>query len=159
MKEVQKDIYAKAETVKKLGEKVAELTVFNVTNVGKIPNSRGLTEMRFNARNWIKSLLEQVGSDKDKIENITSPLDNEVLLDLKRAVSGKTNDVIVQIFSSGKQMDRDKICKDVNTLLENYNLNSSRETLIQYLKNNEIPTTELLPLIDRLDRFIKEKTL
>lgn len=179
IKEVKKDVYAKAETVKKLAEEIAELTAFNVTRVGRLA-SPDLTEKIFGVRNKIKSVLEMIGSDKNKTESITSQIDNTVLFDLKNDIVRKVRERIlkssppeeaticekaVKISPDGHkqcatlQVVCDDICEEVGGILKNYNLNNSREILIQCLEKKGVPKTEIIPLISRLDRFIKEKTL
>ncbi len=179
IEEIKKDVYAKAETVKKLAEEIAELTSFNISRVGRSAPP-DLTEKILEARNKIKSVLEMIGSDKNKIENITSEINSTVLFDLKCDIVRKVRERIlksnpteeatlcekaVKIFPDGHkqyatlQIVCEDICKEVDDILKNYNLNSSRGALTQHLETNSVPTAEIIPLIDRLERFIKEKTI
>lgn len=178
MKEVKKDVYAKAETVKELGEEIAELSAFNVTAVGRFAPP-DLTEEILRVRNKIKSVLEMIGSDKNKIESITSQIDNTVLSDLKDDIARKVRDRILKSSPTEQATICEKavkivnghhvhatlqvlcvrICEEVDGILKDYNLNNSGEILIQCLEKKGVPITEIIPLINRLDKFIKEKTL
>jgi hypothetical protein len=73
IKEVKKEIYAKADTVRSLGEEVAELTAFNVTRVGRFAGP-DLQQRMIEARDKIKKLLENLGSSDAKITAISKEI-------------------------------------------------------------------------------------
>ncbi len=154
LKEVQKDIYAKAETVKTMGEEIAELTAFNVTSIGRFA-SDDLDEKMLEARDRIKEILQKIGSDKAKVERISTQIENMVLRDLKRKVESEVAQITHTIQTNGKQINRDKIHNKVKELLEDYD----RSSLVDYLKEQEIYSEAFSPLLNRLDKFIKDKKL
>ena len=73
IKEVRNDVFAKAETVKTLGEEIADLTAFNVTRVGRFAGP-DLQQKMIEARNRIKQLLQSLGSSDEKIATILNKL-------------------------------------------------------------------------------------
>lgn len=154
IREVKKDIYAKAETVKRLGEEVAELTAFNVTRVGRFAGE-DLQQKMIEARDRIKRLLESLGSDETKIDTISRQIEDMVLHDLKNNVLRETERITGQALTSGKQINRDKIHKKIRGLLDNYD----RNALVAYLEDEELYRGELIPFLDKIDNFIKNKSL
>lgn len=148
IKEVQKDIYAKAETVRSLGEEVAELTAFNVTRVGRFAGP-DLQEKMIEARDKIKKLLVSLGSSDAKIAAISKQIDDMVLHDLKRNVESET-----ERTTAGKQVDREQVRKRIRELLDKYD----RKALVTYLKEQDLYREELAPLLDKIDRFIEGKS-
>lgn len=154
IKDVQKDVYAKAELVKRLGEEVAELTAFNVTRVGRFAGPN-LKKAMIEARERIKELLESLGSDREKIVRISKQIDDLVLHDLKRDIESEIERTSAQGLTEGKQIDREQVRKKVREVLEKYN----RDALVSYLKEQGLYRDEILPLLDNLDKFIQTKTL
>lgn len=155
IKEVKKDIYAKAETVKKLGEEVAELTAFNVTGIGRFA-SPDLQEKMLEARDRINRILQGIGSDKTKITKILGQIDDMVLHDLKRDVHSKLQGITIQILRSGNEINREDIHDKAERLLfENYD----RSKFVNYLKEQEVYRNEFGPLLDKIDKFNRDKKL
>jgi hypothetical protein len=151
IKEVQKDIYAKAETVKTLGEEIADLTAFNVTRVGRFAGP-DLEPKMIEARDRITTLL---GSSEAKIASISKQIEDMVLHDLKNDVQSETDRISHAAVTSGKQIDREQVRSRVRDLLNNYD----RKSLVGYLKQQELYREELVELLDRLDKFIRTKNL
>ncbi len=85
VKEVKKDIYAKAETVKKLGEELADLTAFNVTSVGRF-SSNDLKEKMIEARDRITAILKEISCNENEINRVSVRINDTVLRDLKSEV-------------------------------------------------------------------------
>lgn len=154
IREVRKDIYAKAETVRSLGEEVAELTAFNVTRVGRFAGP-DLQQKMVEARDRIKKLLETLGSSEAKIAAISKQIDDMVLHDLKRDFESATERIPHQASTAGRQIDREQLRKRVRELLDRYD----RKGLVAYLKEQDLYREELAPLLDRIDRFIESKNL
>ena len=155
VKEVKKDIYAKAETVKKLGEELADLTAFNVTSVGRFA-SKDLKEKMIEARDRINAILKEVGSDENEINRVSARINDTVLRDLKLEVHSRIQEITYKIFTSGKQIDRNTIHKRAEELLiDKYD----RTQLIAYLKEQGVYQEDIEELLDRVDHFIATKNL
>jgi hypothetical protein len=154
-KEIRKDIYAKAEIVRKLGEEMADLTAFNVTRVGRFapPN---LQEKMLEARDKIKNILKEIGSSETKIKEISSQIEDMVLYDLKSKVYHRVQEITHQLLMKGKNIDREHIHSKVKEILFN---NYDRDMLRKFLKEKEAYSEELEGLLDKVDRFIKYKKI
>lgn len=155
MQDIQKDVYAKAETVKKLGEKVAELTAYNVITAGRlvIPSEHQVKMLK--ARDDIKQILTEIGSSRDKIEDLSSEIEEKVLFDLKSRVSEEVEKITHKILKEGEQINRSEICSKTRELLKDYN----RASLVRYLEEQNVYREKLIPLLDGVDKFIKDKKL
>lgn len=153
--EVKKDIYAKAETVKKLGEELADLTAFNVTSVGRFA-PKDLKEKMLEARDKIKKILQEIGSDKIKVEQISSQINDMVLRDLKREVHSRIQEITHKMLSSGKQIDRPAIHKKAEELLDD---KYDRVKLVVYLKEQDVYQEDLENLLNKVDYFIQFQKL
>lgn len=155
VKEVKKDIYAKAEIVKKLGEELADLTAFNVTSVGRFA-SKDLKEKMIEARDRICAILKEVGSDENEINRVSARINDTVLHDLKWKVHSMIQEITHKILTSGKQIDRNAIHKRAEELLfDKYD----RVQLIAYLKEQGVDQEGLEELIDHVDHFMTFKNL
>jgi hypothetical protein len=154
IKEVQKDVYAKAETVKALGEEIAALTAFNVTRVGRFAGP-DLQEKMIEARDKIKKLLQSLGSSEAKITALSKEIEDMVLRDLKRNVESETDKITHEALTRGGQFNRDQVQKRIRELLTNYD----RKGLVAYLKGQNFYREELSPLLDKIDKFLETKTL
>jgi hypothetical protein len=119
IKEVQKDVYAKAETVKALGEEIAELTAFNVTRVGRFAGP-DLQKKMIEARDKIKKVLQSLGSSEAKMTALSKEIEDMVLHDLKRNVESETDRITHEALTRGRQFDRDQIQKRIRELLTTY---------------------------------------
>lgn len=152
-KEIKKDIYAKTETVKKLGEEVAELTAFNVARVGRFAPP-DLQKKMLEARDKIRTILKEIGSDEERIKGICTQIEDMVLHDLKNKILESIRKAL------GSQTDRDGVLEKARQILENYTLdNNSRSSLVDFLKEHKLNVQEFVPLIERLEKFLKDKTL
>ena len=154
IKEVQKDVYAKAETVKALGEEIAELTAFNVTRVGRFAGP-DLQKQMIEARDKIKKVLQSLGSSEAKMTAISKEIEDMVLHDLKRNVESETDRITHEALTRGRQFDRDQVQKRIRELLTTYD----RKGLVAYLKEQNLYKEELSPLLDKINKFLETKTL
>lgn len=155
VKEVKKDIYAKAETVKKLGEELADLTAFNVTSVGRFA-SKDLKEKMLEARDRINVILKEIGSNENEINRVSDRINDTVLRDLKWEVHSRIQEITYKIFTSGKQIDRNAIHKRAEELLiDKYD----RVQLTAYLIEQGVYQDDLEGLLDHVDHFMTSKNL
>jgi len=155
IKEVKKDVYAKAETVKKLGEEMAELTAFNVISVGRFA-AEDLQDKMLEARDKITAVLKELGSEDAKIQQISKKIDDMVLRDLKYDVLSEVQKATHELLAKGEKINRDEIYKQTEKLLfEKY----ERDKIIEYLKSQKAYKSEIEPLLDQLDKFYKDKKL
>jgi len=154
IKEVRGDVFAKAETVKTLGEEIADLTAFNVTRVGRFAGA-DLQQKMIEARNRIKQLLQSLGSSEEKIARISNQIEDMILHDLKNNVASETDRITHKAITSGRQFNREQVQKRIRELLNEYD----RKSIITYLKEQNLYEDELTPLLDKIDKFIQTRTL
>ncbi len=154
IKEVRNDVFAKAETVKTLGEEIADLTAFNVTRVGRFAGP-DLQQKMIEARNRIRQLLQSLGSSEEKIGRISKQIDDMILHDLKNDVVSETDRITHKALTSGRQFNREQIQKRIRELLNEYD----RKNVIAYLKEQNLYDDNLTPLLDKIDKFLETRTL
>lgn len=151
-KQIRKDIYAKTETVKNIGEELADLA-FSVTSVGRF-SGPDLQKQMLESRDKITTVLKEIGSDNDKITKISSQIDDRVLLDYK-------NDALQEIrFAMGNlklqsEVSIEAIINRFKDLFKNYD----RKRIEDYLKEQGLSSERMLPLLDKIDSFLKTKTI
>lgn len=155
IKEVKKDVYAKAETVKKLGEEMAELTAFNVTSVGRFA-APDLQDKMLEARDKIAAVLKELGSDDLRIKEISKQIDDTVMRDLKYEVLSEVQKNTHDIIEKGESLNRDEIYKQTEKLLfKDY----ERNKITEYLKSQKAYKPDIEPLLDQIDKFNIDKKL
>lgn len=155
IKEVKKDVYAKAETVKKLGEEMAELTAFNVVSVGRFA-APDLQDKMLEARDRIAVVLKELGSDDSKIKEISKQIDDTVMRDLKYEVLSEVQKTTHEIIEKGENINRNEIYKQTEELLfKDY----ERNKITEYLKSQKAYKPEIEPLLNQIDKFNKDKKL
>jgi len=155
LKEAIKEAYAKAEAVKKLGEALADLTAYHATIIGHWA-PKNLLEKMLECRDKITAILKEIGSNEAVINQICSQINDTFLRDLKNEVYNKLQQITHTIFTNDIKLDRNKIHDKAQKLLfDNYD----RAKLINYLKEQGCYQNELEPLLDKVDKFIRDKTL
>jgi len=153
-KDIRKDIYAKVETVKKIGEKTAELAAFSVARVGRFA-SPDLQKEMIQGREQIREILEEIDSKEDDIDRILSQIDNMVLRDLKGKVlqEVRKNMGMVAQFRENPTLDRTFYNRAKEILFDRYN----RGDLEQHLRGQNLSLETIGPLLDKVDKFIRDK--
>jgi hypothetical protein len=148
----KRDVYARAEMVKKMAEQVAEVTALNVSLEGPhAMNYEGLSEgQMLEQRDKLLAMLHVVGSDEATIQKTAARIDTMVFFNLRQRLYwviigniGERQKSAV-ILSAGRRF-----------LLENYD----RVAMEAVLKEQGELKPELKPQFDRIDRFQKEKKL
>lgn len=97
MEKVREDIYVKAEEIKHLTEHVAEVSVFNLTHLGRF-SPKNLDELLLKERGRLNEMLHRAGIPDSRVQEITSKITEVVIGDLARDVWGA---VPKNIFSTG----------------------------------------------------------
>jgi len=154
--EIKKDIYAKIETVKKIGEKTAELAAFSVSRVGRFA-SPDLQKEMLQGREQIREILKEIDSKEDDIDRILSQINNMVLRDLKGDVLQEIRNNMGKVaqFKNNPSLDRTFYNRAKEILFDRYN----RGDLEQHLKGQSLSLETIAPLLDKVDKFIREKEL
>lgn len=156
--EVKIDLYEKAETVKKFGENMADLTAYQTTRVGRFAPD-DLVERIYAARNKIKAFLELLGSNKDTIAAITEPIDETIMHDLKEEITRKVIHNLLEVRKTDKGLNVNKTGDEIKDIMKDYSAGDSRNKLIEFLKKYNMFEGELDSMIDKLEKFIANKVL
>lgn len=148
LKRMRDDVFAKAETIKKMGEEIAKVHVFSVTSIGRWP-PRDLDHKMLQAKGRIETFLQEIESSKEQIREITQPIDDMVVNDicndcveLSRHTSGASKGNVVEISRDLRERIR-KHLKD-GTLAE----------YVSYLKAGDLYSDEIGKCIEKLKHFV-----
>ena len=90
MREIRDEVYAKAESVRSMGEEIAEVVAYSASRLGRLVGSveefdRELLE----GRDRLSEMLKNLGSSPTRIEKIISQIEEVVALDLANAIVGE----------------------------------------------------------------------
>ena len=151
IKEAKRDLYAKAESVKKFGEDIAEITAYHITRLGRwAPDD--LEDRILTGRNKIINFLRELGSEEKTIAGTISEINDMILSDLKTEINRKV------VKDSHNVENSANINEDVKKIVEKYSLNGSKERLMECLKKNNLYDEEYILHINRLGSFISKNT-
>ncbi|MBU1862493.1 MAG: hypothetical protein KKH94_02375 [Candidatus Omnitrophica bacterium] len=156
MKEVKREVFAKEATVKAMGEEIAYLTAYLMTTVGRVVDSKGLTEKLYETREKLISMMHEIGSDNKAINKVQNVIDDTILHDLKVEAFRNIRETInsyaeEQQRITGNQIDNLQMHKDVQEML--FNEAYDCEGLIKYLKDNNVYDRSVDPFLDKIDNF------
>lgn len=153
MRGIQKDVYAKAENVKNLTEKIADISAYNLSSIGRFASDDLYKEIQSRKEQLIK-LMKDADIKNEKINQITSQVNRVIIIDLKQRITDdlRTN----PLQSEGKTDNRS------NELISILGATSSellQEELNTFVNNNKIENIELKEKILTLVFFLKHKSL
>lgn len=151
--EARQDVYAKVETVKKIGEKLADLTAFSVSRVGRWA-SEDLQKEMLEERDKIKEVLREIGSDQKKIDKVSGQIEDMVLNDLKEYALQSIRSELIKLYQ-GKPSELENKYNEYVKLFEKYN----RAVIEKAIKEQGLPAANIVPLLDRVDKFVKTKQI
>ena len=86
MHQIRTEIYAKAESVRAMGEGIAEVLAFNLSTRGRFPDEEDLDAELMEWKNRLTTMLLKIGTSQVHIKQICSPIDHAVALDLANRV-------------------------------------------------------------------------
>ena len=155
VKEARRDVYAKVETVKKIGENLADLPAFSVSRIGRFA-SDDLQIKMLEGRDRVKEVLQEIGSDQEKIDKISSQIEEIVLSDLKQdALQGIRNELIKLCQDKQSPCEVENKYNGYVKLFEKYD----RVMIEKVIKEQGFPDIDIVLLLDRVDKFIKTKQI
>jgi hypothetical protein len=93
MREIQEEVYAKAESVRRMAEVVAEMAVFSMVRVGRF-GAEDIDASLLTARDRLLEMLTTLGSTAARIHEITSPVTEIVIFDLANEVWAAAQDSV-----------------------------------------------------------------
>lgn len=155
VKEARRDVYAKVETVKKIGENLADLTAFSVSRIGRYP-SNDLQIKMLEGRDRVKEVLQEIGSDQKKIDKVSSQIEDVILGDFKQdALKGIRNELFKFCQDKQQSCEAENKYNGYVKLFEKYD----RAVIEKVIKEQGLPDADIVPLLDRVDKFIKTKQI
>lgn len=164
MREIKNEkerIYVKAELVKKIGEELADFSAFNLTSVGRYMDGKYLTKKIYGARGKLMDLLVKIESEDKIKENIIQQIDETIINDLKNDIYYKIQTINPSVFMKLTQYPKD--ANLYNFLREKlFALDFNINDFLGFLQTegfNDEQENALKPSLERLDRFLKSKTL
>lgn len=85
MEQIQKDVYAKAESLQRLAEDVGRISAFNLRHLGRF-GPDDLDAVLLRERDQLARMLRDAGIAPSRVEEIVAPITEMVLRDLAREV-------------------------------------------------------------------------
>jgi len=137
IEKVQKDIYAKSEEVKNMGEQIAEVGAFTIANQGRWVSDDHLVKMIEN-RNKIADMLRRIGTNDKDIERILEDPDKMACWDLWENNATETDQGFYARLEK-KEMSNEElndIRKVTDELRQMFRNNMTEDILNKYLKDS-----------------------
>ena len=163
--QTKNEVYVKLETVRKMGEGVAELATFSALQIGRYPPPDLQAQLLQN-KNRVTALMQQIGADKEKVKSISDQFDKRVADDLKHnislAVQRATKDAQQKSDQGDEQpsLNRGEVIAEVERRLALYSGNEQdRKALLLYLEHTGISDEAVISALNELDHFLRNQEL
>lgn len=153
LREIKKEIYAKAETVSALTEDTVKFIVYLLTRVGRLTSSEELKKKLVEARGDIYRMLEEAFYSHDEVESLLSPLDTTILRDMGddiyQEVSHLAQDKIEDLGTRG----------EIQGKLRGISKDTDIDGLRDYLRNHHLLEESIEEIMKSFEYFRKNKRL
>jgi hypothetical protein len=148
MEGIRTDVYAKAETVKRLAEASAEIAVENVRlsrplTMDEMGREQMSEEEMLKSRDRILSTLKQANSNSAIVERVASEVNAVVLESLKKKLHWQVMGL--------PGADQEVVNRSREIIFNAYD----RQALLNYLRDKNVPTDKLTPALERIDLFLR----
>jgi hypothetical protein len=152
IEQAKTDIYAKVDTVRRLGEQIAELGAWNVRTVNRMVGE-GHQRQMLSARDQIATMLRDLGSEEARISAIVAPINTAVANDLKHRI---TDAIFAEIKQrAGQQVNAASVHEETQSVLKQYD----RGRLTEILRNRNLYTSDIERRMDDYEAFIRDGRL
>lgn len=150
IKETREEIYAKIETVKRLGEEFAEISTTSLTRIGKAVGPPTAEEMEIH-RNRLEKLLLELGADHEKLNMVTESFNASI----KEMLIWRILEVVQKKLADEKftPIERRDVPKEFREILQNAVGQSMNEHLVAYLEPKRLLDKEMELLLKQYSRF------
>lgn len=108
LNKIKEEIYAKADVVKKLGEKSVSIGAINSTRIGYWNSALSNKELLLHKKEY-SSLLKQLGSDSDTISNISAIIDKRIGQNLQNSVRDEISKIDTQWHNDNLKIIQNKL--------------------------------------------------
>ena len=160
LERIQREVFAKVETVRRIGEETAELATFTALSVGRYA-ADDLQAQLLASRDRIVSIMKEIGVDETKIKATAERFNQRVADDLRKAVTSAveraTHSIREQALASHQEppFDRNAVYAEVVRRLSTYSgSEQDRAAFLAYLQGLWVETAAAAPTLDILDRFL-----
>lgn len=113
MKRIKAEVYARADSVRAMGEDIAEALAFSLSKWGRLPDEEDLDAELMNRKNHLTSLLRRIGTKEERIRLICAPIDDMVAFDLAARV-GKE---VFERFQPADARNRSEVSRNISDIL------------------------------------------
>ena len=147
------DVSAKTSSVKKMAEDIARLQVFTITNMNKYERAEARKE-KLEANKRIEEFLNEIGSEKKTIDQITTHLYKDIANYL---VNECVDASLVAPGVSNK--DKSELRLDLYKRMNRHIEENSLEDYVIYLQANDLYSESVRECISKLKFFLEKKQL
>lgn len=161
LERIQREVFAKVEMVRRIGEETAELATFTALSVGRFAGE-DLQAQLLASRDRIVSIMKEIGVDETKIRATAERFNHRVADDLRNnvasAVDRATHSIREQALASHQEppFDRTAVRAEVVRRLSTYSgSEQDRAAFLAYLHGLGVETAAVAPTLDILDYFLK----
>jgi hypothetical protein len=161
----KEEVYVKLETVRKMGEGVAELATFAALQVGRY-SPPDLQAQLLQNKSRIAALMQQIGADKEKVKSISDQFDKRVADDLRHNISHAVQRATKCEQQKSDQGDgrpsfnRGEVIAEAERRLALYSGNEQdRKALLSYLEQTGITDEAVIAALNELDHFLRTQEL
>lgn len=156
VRSVREDVYAKADTVRRLGEEVAELVGFSIRRVGRWVGDDHSSQL-IQAREQIAELLAHLDASEERTAEIIDPINDTIAFDLRNEVRGAIEREIYEYNQRGQQppIDKEDVLRATTPHLKAYD----RARLEGELTARGLHSDRVRLALERLDRFLQTRRL
>lgn len=165
LEDIRNDVFAKTETVRKIGEETAELVTFTALNVGRFVSS-DLQGQLLQTKDRVILVLKEIGADEAKIRNVSNKFDKRIADDLcyevVKVVENTTANMINQARNKNLPLpfEREQVLAEVRKKLETYGgSEKERAMFLEYLQKQNISDAKIASALDGVDLFLKTGNL
>ncbi|MBI4447179.1 MAG: hypothetical protein HY645_14890 [Acidobacteria bacterium] len=156
MQQIQKDIYAKADEVQRMGEAVAEQIAHSLSRLNRLSSSReDVDQELLKRRDMLVETLKELKSNKDRIAEIISPIELAVSRDLAIEVAANVGRQMNQRHMPNVQNKQEQI---INKLMKS-EPGKAEESVRAEIEKLEAWNEEIQAGIKRFEEFRKTKTV
>lgn len=149
MERIQRDVYAKADTVRDMAETVAEMASFSLARIGRFaPNDLDAELLRGRAR--IADMLSRVGTSEPRIADLTRPITDAILFDLIVAVWSEVNSAL---GDQPRAMNREELRATLTEKLRSSAVGNAAAAVRRTLEDLKIWTPNVQQRVAEFDEF------
>lgn len=158
MKQVERNVFVKAEEVRKTAEYVGELTAFNIAHLWRVAPENP-EAVRLQERDRLAQMLRAIGSSEERIRQITDRITDMVTWDLASEVWRAVPRESVSSAARAKGRDLEEIRREFVDRLTKSTVGQAAAGARQYLEPLGGWTPDVARKVEELEEFIRSGRL